>query len=93
MTLTSKFDIGDKVWFFNGDDAKFYEGTVDNIVFWNLGVGFSYNISHNTKNDTLYYTIDEPKIYSSREEVLERGFVYESEKTVNDSIDPMEDAV
>lgn len=93
MTLTSKFDIGDKIWFFNADNAKFYEGTVDNIVFWNLGVGFSYNVSHNTKSETLFFTIEEPKMYASREEVLEQGFVYEDEREPDDSIDPMQEDI
>lgn len=82
MKLTSKFDKGQTVWFFNNigggaenSGAKFLEGTINEVQSWDQWVGFRYNVSHiNANGSTMSYMAEERNMYKTKEEVLENLF-------------------
>ena len=80
MKLTSKFDKGQTVWFFNNmggntEGAKFLEGTISEVQSWDQWGGFRYNVSHTDANgSTMNYNAEERNMYKTKDEVLANLF-------------------
>jgi len=79
MKLTSKFDKGQTVWFFNnvGGDTpvKFFEGTITEVQSWDNWSGFRYNVDHVDANGvTMNYNVEEKFMYKTKDEVLSSIF-------------------
>lgn len=69
MTITSKFNIGNYVWFLN--EGKYQIGKIVDISGWTSDKGFVYDIcSRDGKN----HFRDDLEIYSTKEEVLDNVF-------------------
>ena len=77
MRIESKYDVNDKVWFFNDSDSKFYEGTVMEINTWDQWSGFRYEIKH-VGTQEINISAQENRIFASKQEILENCFVEES---------------
>lgn len=77
MKLESKFDVNDKVWFYNDSDSKFYEGTVTAVNNWDSWSGFRYEVKHEG-SQTVNNSVQENKLFASKNEILENCFVEES---------------
>ncbi len=92
MKLTSKFDKGQVIWFFNnmgGDNnrAKFLEGTITEVQSWDQWSGFRYNVTHIDANGaSMSYNAEEKNMYKSKEEVLEN--LFEENGTVPTPVTP-----
>lgn len=76
MTLTSKYDIGDKVWAFESGIGKYYKGTVTNITSWDTWGGFHYEIQHNGEEQRTI-NAEEKFIYANKTEIDSNCFVDE----------------
>ena len=71
MKITSKFNAGDTVWFFEQGQVKFFEGTINDVQSWDKWSGFRYEIQHiNQEGSPMTYNIQEDKIYTSKNEIL-----------------------
>ena len=77
MKIESKYDVNDKIWFFNDSDSKFYEGTVTSISNWDQWSGFRYEVKHIGQQE-INNSIQENRIFASKQEILENCFVEES---------------
>ena len=75
MKITSKFNEGDVVWFFESMNVKFMEGTIDSINSWDKWAGFRYEIQHiNPEGNQMTYNVEEKHIFTSKNEVLDGLF-------------------
>lgn len=75
MKITSKFNAGDNVWFFEQGLFKFFEGTVLEVQSWDKWNGFRYDVKHvNTEGVAQNYNVEENKLYTSKEEILTNLF-------------------
>ena len=75
MKLQTKFNEGDKVWYFNSMRNKFYEGTIKSVNNWDKWAGFRYEIEHISMMGKFTDTIEEGKIFVSKQEILNTCFV------------------
>jgi len=75
MKLTSKFNANDSVWFFDHGQTKFFEGTINDVQYWDKWNGFRYDISHiNPEGVQSNYNVEEDKIYASKNEIINTAF-------------------
>ena len=75
MKITSKFNEGDTVWFFEQGQVKFMEGTISSINSWDKWSGFRYEIQHVSPNgDQMMYNPEEKNIFASKNEILSNLF-------------------
>lgn len=75
MEITSKFNEGDSVWFFEPMKVKFMEGTIDAVNSWDKWSGFRYEIRHiNPEGVQMSYNIEEKNIFTSKNDVLDGLF-------------------
>lgn len=75
MKITSKFNEGDAVWFFEPMKVKFMEGTISAVNSWDKWSGFRYEIQHiNPEGSQMSYNIEEKNIFTSKNEVLDGLF-------------------
>ena len=91
MKLTSKFDKGQNVWFFNnmgGDNGvKFLEGTIAEVQSWDQWSGFRYNVTHIDANGaSMNYNAEEKNMYKTKDEVL--ASIFEENGTVVEPVMP-----
>ena len=77
LTLQTKFNEGDSVWVFRGEDCKFYEGTIKEIQSWDKWSGFRYQIQHHGESD-LDINAEEKFIFATKDEILANNFVAEA---------------
>lgn len=71
MKLTTKFNTGDNVWFFEQGKFKFFEGTITDIQSWDKWGGFRYELTHiNSEGVEEKYYAEEKRLYVSQEEIL-----------------------
>jgi len=71
MKLTSKFNAGDTVWFFEQGQVKFFEGTINDVQSWDKWSGFRYDITHiGQDGNSMNYNVEENKLYTSKNEIL-----------------------
>ena len=76
MTITTKFNVEDKVWFYAPEHGKFVEGTITDIQSWDKWNDFRYVIDHELADESkIAFTIDEKNIYSTKNEILSTAFV------------------
>jgi len=75
MKLTSKFNAGDLIWFFEQGQVKFFEGTINDVQSWDKWSGFRYDVQHiDQSGNSMNYNIDESRLYNSKQEILENLF-------------------
>ena len=75
MKLTSKFNAGDKVWFFESGQIKFFEGTIKEVQSWDKWSGFRYELNHiNSNGETMNFNIEEKNLYASKNDVMTKFF-------------------
>lgn len=75
MKITSKFNEGDTVWFFEQGRVKFMEGVINAINSWDKWGGFRYEIKHiNSDGNQQMYNAEEKNMFTSKNEVLENLF-------------------
>lgn len=83
MKLTSKFNAGDSVWFFEHGQVKFFEGIINDVQSWDKWSGFRYDIKHiNQDGVSMNYNVEESKLYTSKNEILTN--LFEENGTVQD---------
>jgi len=71
MEITSKFNEGDAVWFFESMKVKFMEGTISTVNSWDKWSGFHYEIQHiNPEGMQMTYNIEEKNVFASKNDVL-----------------------
>jgi len=75
MKITSKFNAGDSVWFFESGQIKFYEGTINEVQSWDKWSGFRYDVQHvNQEGVSTNYNVEENKLFASKNEILANLF-------------------
>lgn len=75
MKITSKYNGGENVWFFEQGLVKFFEGTINEVQSWDKWSGFHYDVKHvNAEGQTMNYNIEESRLYASQEEILANLF-------------------
>ena len=76
MTLKSKYENNEKVWFILRNPIfKVCEGIIRYVFEWNNDTGFNYSIEHiNKDGELIEYFIRESDIYYTKEEILENLF-------------------
>ena len=75
MKLTSKFNAGDNIWFFESGRIKFFEGTIKEVQSWDKWSGFRYEITHITpEGESINFNIEEKNLYSSKNDVITTFF-------------------
>jgi len=80
MEITTKFSIGDKVWFYTYENCPtFREGIITDIIFWNKTNGCGYEI-HHTSTDGIESVneISEDHIFFTKNECLDYVKFYEN---------------
>lgn len=77
MKIESKFDVNDKVWFFNDADSKFYEGTITDVSNWDKWSGFRYEVKHEGVNP-INNSVAENRLYASKQEIMDNAFISET---------------
>jgi len=82
MQLISKYEIGDKVWFYH--NQKYYEGIITDIDNWNKINNFTYLVEHNSINERFVLYIMENDIYLNKESIPENIFVSFEDIPIND---------
>ena len=88
MKITSKFNEGDIVWFFEPMKVKFMEGTINSFNSWDKWSGFRYEIQHiNPEGNQIAYNVEEKHIFTSKDEVLD-GLFEENGTIVNPETQP-----
>ena len=75
MKITSKYNVGDTVWFFESAQVKFFEGIISEVQSWDKWSGFRYNVKHvGQDGNEMDYNAEENKIFSSKNEILSNLF-------------------
>jgi hypothetical protein len=75
MKITSKYNEGENVWFFEQGQVKFFEGTINEIQSWDKWSGFRYDVKHvNAEGQPMNYNVEESKLYTSKDEILANLF-------------------
>jgi len=75
MKITSKFNEGDTIWFFEPGQVKFMEGVISSVNSWDKWGGFHYEIQHiDTTGVQMVYTSDEKNMFSSKNEIIANVF-------------------
>ena len=75
MKITSKFNEGDTVWFFESGQVKFMEGVVRSINSWDKWSAFHYEIEHiDQSGNSMMYGSEEKNLFASKNEVLTNIF-------------------
>ena len=75
MKLTVKFNVGDNVWFFEQNQVKFFEGTINDVQSWDKWSGFRYDVQHISPNgEQMSFNIEEKNLYASKNEILTNLF-------------------
>lgn len=75
MKIQSKYNGGELVWFFEQGQVKFFEGTISEVQSWDKWTGFRYEVKHvNKDGQEMTYNVEESKLYTSKEEILETLF-------------------
>lgn len=86
MKITSKFNEGDTVWFFEQGRVKFMEGVINAINSWDKWGGFRYEIQHvNSDGNQQMYNAEEKNMFTSKNEVLENLFEENGTAPANES--------
>jgi len=86
MKITSKFNEGDTVWFFDQGQVKFMEGVINAINHWDKWSGFHYEIQHvNPNGNQQMYNAEEKNMFTSKNEVLENLFEENGTAPANES--------
>lgn len=76
MTLESKFNEGNVVWFFEPSSVKFMQGTIMSLQSWDKWMSFRYEIKHfNDEGVPMMYNIEERNIFLTKEEILDGLFI------------------
>ena len=71
MKITSKFNEGDTIWFFEQGQVKFMEGVISSVNSWDKWSGFRYEIQHiNPEGNQMMYSCEERYIFTSKNEIL-----------------------
>lgn len=82
MKITSKFNEGDTIWFFESGQVKFMEGVISSVNSWDKWSGFRYEIQHvNAEGNEMMYNAEEKYIFTSKNEILAN--LFEENGTVN----------
>ena len=75
MKITSKYNGGENVWFFEQGQVKFFEGTINEVQSWDKWSGFRYDVKHvNAEGQAMNYNVEESKLYASKDEILDTLF-------------------
>jgi len=75
MKITSKFNEGDTVWFFESGQVKFMEGVISSVNSWDKWSGFRYEIQHvNPDGNQMMYSAEEKNMFASKNEILANIF-------------------
>ena len=76
MKIQSKYNGGEKIWFFEPGQVKFFEGTITDVQSWDKWGGFHYEIKHlDAEGQEMLYNVEENKLYDSKEQILDTLFV------------------
>ena len=80
MKIQSKYNGGEKIWFFEPGQVKFFEGTITDVQSWDKWGGFRYEIKHvYADGHEMLHNIEEKNLYDSKEQILETLFVADGE--------------
>lgn len=75
MNIQSKYDGGEKIWFFeNYNFPRFLEGTIVRIERWDSMGGWKYYVEHITPEGVL------------TKHIVDEGYIYDTKKQISDSI-------
>ena len=88
MTLQSKFDINDMVWFLH--EGKYYQGKIFGINYWSSFEGFKYDVEHVDDEEVFTVNTSENNLFGSKEEIDVPIFV-NYQQPIPDEEPPIED--
>lgn len=75
MKITSKFNEGDTIWFFEQGQVKFMEGVISSVNSWDKWAGFRYEIQHVAPSgNQMTYSAEEKNMFASKNEILANLF-------------------
>lgn len=77
MTITSKYEVGDRVWVFETGMGKFYQGTVVAIQSWDQWGGFRYEVQHNGA-ESRTINAEEKFVYVNKQDIDTNVFIEET---------------
>jgi hypothetical protein len=85
MVVETKFNDGEQVWFYA--DGKFFYGKIQYAECWTQYDGWNYVIEYRDIDGEMQtWSANENDIYLTKQEVMERAFVSDDTKRIDEEM-------